>query len=259
MAVTITTIQPQDSIASSRLTLNSNFSALKAGIDAVQLLINPTTSVLSGVKSATINDNASSLSTTIFQVGKGSALLGNVILGTVGASTSVLLNGNGGVTINQPTVNVSTGNLTLSSASSLADFKGNVSVGTELRLPGSATAFASIIGLTSSVTTTITVTDKKYIVVRNDSSSAGLTASLSAGTLGQVVEIFHILGPSSHPVNIDALNFSGLTGGIQMKKTGDTLKCVFDGAAWYLWNYSAASFAAVGAGATSSSITFTTT
>ena len=68
MSVTITTIQPQDSIASSRLTLNSNFSALKAGIDAVQVLLDPTTSVLSGVKSATINDNAVSSSTTIFQV-----------------------------------------------------------------------------------------------------------------------------------------------------------------------------------------------
>lgn len=256
MAVTITTIQPQDSIASSRLTLNSNFSALKAGIDAVQLLINPSNSVLSGVKSANINDSAQSLLTTIFTVGKGSALLGNVIMGTVGASTSVLMNGNGGLTINQPNVTISTGNLTLSSTSSVATF-GHVSVATEMRMPGSATAFASIIGLTSSTTTTINVTDRKYIVLRNDSSSAGLTASLSTGNLGQVVEIFHILGASAFPVNIDALNFSGLTGGIQMKKTGDTLKCVYDGAAWYLWNYSAASFAGA-TGATSSSITFTT-
>ena len=58
MAVTITTIQPQDSIASSRLTLNSNFASLKAGVDSLQVLLNPSTSVLAGVKSATINDSA---------------------------------------------------------------------------------------------------------------------------------------------------------------------------------------------------------
>ena len=258
MAVTITTIQPQDSIASSRLTLNSNFSSLKAGIDAVQLLLDPTTSVLSGVKSAIINDNAVALSSTIFQVGKGSSLLGNVIMGTIGASTSVLMNGNGGVTINQPNVVITTGSLSLNGTTSLASFAGHVSVSKEVRLPGSATAFASIIGLTSSVTTTVLVTDKKYIVLRNDSISAGLTASLSAGNLGQVVEIFHVKGASGFPVAIDALNFSGLTGGISLTKTGDTLKCVYDGAAWYLWSYSAASFAGA-AGATSSSVKFTTT
>jgi hypothetical protein len=256
MAVTITTIQPQDSIASSRLTLNSNFSSLKAGIDAVQLLLDPTTSVLSGVKSAIINDNAVALSSTIFQVGKGSSLLGNVIMGTIGASTSVLMNGNGGVTINQPNVVITSGNLSLNGTTSLASFAGHVSVAKEVRLPGSATAFASIIGLTSSVTTTVLVTDKKYIVLRNDSISAGLTASLSAGNLGQVVEIFHVRG--TFPVAIDALNFSGLTGGINLTKTGDTLKCVYDGASWYLWSYSAASFAGA-IGATNSSVTFTTT
>ena len=101
-------------------------------------------------------------------------------------------------------------------------------------------------------------TDKKYIVLRNDSVSTGLTASLSAGNLGQGVEIFHVKGASGFPVVINALNFSGLTGGIKLTKTGDTLKCVYDGAAWYLWSYSAASFAGA-TGATNSSVTFTTT
>jgi hypothetical protein len=95
-------------------------------------------------------------------------------------------------------------------------------------------------------------------VLKNNSISSGLTASLSAGNPGQVVEIYHILGPSAQPVFIDALNFSGLTGGIKLAKTGDTLKCLYDGAAWYLWSYSAASFAG-SAGATNSSVTFTTT
>jgi hypothetical protein len=255
MAVTITTIQPQDSIASSRLTLNSNFSALKAGVDSLQVLLDPSTSILAGVKSATINDNAVSSSTTIFQVGKGSSLLGNVIMGTVGASTSVLINGNGGVTVAQSSVTLTLGNLTLSSGTSLASFGGHLSVTNENRLPGSANAFASIIGLTNSSGTALTVTDKKYIVLRNDSISTGLTASLNAGTAGQVIEIYHILGASGYPVNVDALNFYGLTGGIGLAKTGDTLKCVYDGASWYLWNYSPSSFAT---GGTSSSITFTT-
>jgi hypothetical protein len=255
MAVTITTLQPQDSLATSRLTLNSNFAALKAGIDSVQLLLNPTTSVLSGVKSATINDSAVPLSSTIFQVGKGSSLLGNVTMGTIGATTSVLINGNGGVTLSNSSLTLTTGNITLSGSSSLFSTAGDVSISREFRLPGSATAFASIIGLTSTSTTNIAVADKKYVVVRNDSTTAGLTASLSSGNLGQVVEIFHILGASGFPVNIDALNFSGLTGGITMNNTGDTLKCVYDGTAWYLWSHAPSSFAT---GGTTSSITFTT-
>lgn len=257
MAVTITTIQPQDSIASSRLTLNSNFTALKAGTDALQILLDPSTSILSGVKSAIINDNAVSSSSIIFQVGKGSALLGNVIMGTTGASTSVLINGNGGITVDQSSVTLTNGNLILSGANSLVSLAGSLSLTKEIRLPGSAAAFSAIIGLTNSISTSINVTDRKYIVLKNNSILAGLTASLNAGSLGQVVEIFHILGPSGFPVNIDALNFSGLTGGISLTRTGDTLKCVYDGAAWYLWNYSSASFA-TSVGATISSVKFTT-
>jgi len=256
MPVSITTIQPQDSVASSRLTLNSNFAALKAGIDSVQILLDPSTSILQGVKSAIINDSAVSFSTSIFQVGKGSSLLGNVILGTTGASTSVLVNGNGGVTINSSTLTLTNGNLLLSNSSSLASFGGDLSVSRELRLPGAAAAFSAIIGLTSSTTTNINVADIKYLVLRNDSITTGLTASLNDGAAGQVVEIYHILGASGFPVNIDALNFQGLTGGISMTQTGDTIRCVFDGTLWYLWNYSSSSFA-TNTGATGSSITFT--
>lgn len=257
MAVTITTIQPQDSIASSRLTLNSNFAALKAGVDSLQVLLNPSTSVLTGVKSATINDSAVSSSTTIFQVGKGSALLGDVIMGTTGASTSILVNGNGGVTIDQSSVTLTGGNLTLSGASSLGSFAGHLSIAKEFRLPGVATSFAAVFGLTATAGTTITMTDRKYVILRNDGTSTGLTASLSAGNAGQVVEIYHIKGASGFPVYVNASNFYGLTGSITMTQTGDTIKCVYDSPYWYLWNYAASSFATAG-GATASSITFTT-
>ena len=240
MAVTITTIQPQDSIASSRLTLNSNFAALKAGIDSVQTLLDPNTFVLNGLKSVTVNDNAVSSSTVIFQVGKGSSLLGNVTMGTIGASTSVLINGNGGVTIDQSSITLTNGNLTLSGASSLANFGAHLSISKELRLPGQAAAFSAIIGLTSTSGTTLTVTDKKYIIIRNDSTTTGLSASLPAGTPGQVIEIFYILGANSYPVYLSALNFTGLTGSITLSQTGDTLRCVYDGATWVMWNYSAA-------------------
>jgi hypothetical protein len=253
MAVTITTIQPQDSLASSRLTLNSNFAALKAGIDSVQILLDPTTSILSGVKSATINDNAVPFSTSIFQVGKGSSLLGNVIMGTVGASTSVLINGTGGVTVDQASITLSNGNLTLAGTSSLASFGAHISVAKEVRMPGSATAFGSMTGLTAA--TTVPVTNLKYLVLSNASTTGSQTVTLPAGTPGQVLEIFHVIGASGYPVLISATNFSGLTGSISMTNTADTLRCVFDGAAWYLWNYSPSSFAT---GGTLSSITFTT-
>jgi hypothetical protein len=253
MAVTITTIQPQDSLASSRLTLNSNFASLKAGIDAVQVLLNPTTSILSGVKSATINDNAVPFSTSIFQVGKGSSLLGNTIMGTVGASTSVLINGTGGVTVDQSSVTLTNGNLSLSSTSSLANFAGNASVSKEFRLPGVANAFSGLVGITG--TTTVAVATLKYLVLSNTTTTAAQTVSLSAGSNGQVLEIFHQLGASGFPINITTTNFEGLTGPIALNATADTLKCVFDGAKWYLMNYSPSSFAT---GGTTSSITFTT-
>jgi len=256
MAVTITTIQPQDSIASSRLTLNSNFASLKAGVDSLQVLLDPTTAILTGVKSATVNDSAVPTSTTIFQVGKGSALLGNVIMGTTGASTSVLVNGTGGYTIDQSSLTLTSGNLTLSGSSSLASLAGHLSVAKELRVPGVATAFAAVFGLTGNAT--ISVADRKYIIVRNDGIATGLTATLSAGSAtGQMIEIYHIRGASGFPINFSTTNVYGLTGSLTMKDTGDTIKMVYDSPYWYLWNYSPSSFATAG-GATVSSITFTT-
>jgi hypothetical protein len=254
MAVTVTTIQPQDSLASSRITLNSNFASLKAGIDSVQVLLDPSTFILQGVKSATINDSAVPFSTSVFQVGKGSSLLGNVIMGTVGASTSVLVNGTGGVTFAQASLTVTSGNVTLSGSSSVASLGGHLKVTNELRLPGVANAFSTLVGLTANAS--VNVANLKYLVVKNSSNTSGLTASLTAGTPGQVLEIFHVLGASGFPVYVNTSNFYGLTGSITMKKTGDTLKCVFDGTSWYLWNYSSASFAT---GGTTSSVTFTTT
>ena len=259
MSVTISTIQAQDSIASSRLTLNSNFSALKAGIDSVHLLLDPTTAILSGVKSVVINDNAVPSSTSILQVGKGSSLLGNVIMGTTGATTSVLVNGNGGFTIVQSNLILGNGNLNLSSASSVASFGGHLSVQNENRLPGVANAFASMWGLTQQ--TLVTLSNCKYLVVTNGATTAGtgMTAQLPAGSTGQVLEIFHIKGASGYPVWIkpSVNDFYGLTGPIQMSETGDTIKLIYDGTLWYLWSYNPSSFATSG-GATGSSITFST-
>lgn len=256
MAVTLTTMQAQDSLATSRLTINGNFSAVKAAIDASQLLLDPTTSILSGVKSATINDAAVSLSTTIFTVSKAGAILGNLALGTSGQSTSVLVLGNGGFTIDQSTLTLNLGGITLGGTASLFQTAGNISVSREVRFPGVAAAYSAIIGLTAA-STTVNVTDKKYVVLRNDSTTAGLTASLSAGTPGQIMEIVHTIGASGFPVYISALNFSGLTGSINLTQTADSIKCVYEGASWYLLNYSAASFATT-VGPTGSSITFTT-
>ena len=255
MSISITTIQPQDSIAASRLTLNSNFSSLKTGIDAVQTLLNPADYTLSGVKSITVTNSALPLSSSVLQVGKGASIYGDVIMGTTGASTSVVINGNNGVSITQSTLTLGLGNLVMSSTST-AILNGNLSVGKEVRLPGANTAFSTVVGLTQ--TTPISVTDKKYLVITNGStaSTVGLTATLLTGSAGQVLEIFHIKGPSG-PVQIDATNFYGLTGSVTLTQTGDTLKVVFDGTNWYMWNYSASSFATAG-GATVSSISFTT-
>lgn len=255
MAITITTIQPQDSLAASRLTLNSNFATIKAGVDSLQSLLDPTTYVLTGVKSATINNAAVSFTTSIFQVGKGSSLLGNVIMGTVGATTSVSIRGTGGVVLTQSSLTLTSGNLVLTSATSTATLGGNLSIGKELRTPGISTAFSAKVGLTAG--TTISTAGLKFLVVGNSGPTGPHVATLSAGNTGQVLEIYHSLGASATTVQISTSNFYGLTGGILLTKTGDTLRCIYEGTSWYLMNYSPASFGAT-SGATASSITFTT-
>lgn len=256
MSVSITTIQGTDALSMSRLTINSNFSNLKAGIDSLQLLLDPTTLKLSGIKSITVDDNAVPSSTSILRITKGSSLLGNVIMGTTGASTSVLINGNGGISIPQSTLTISNGSLNVTNG--LAAFGGHISVSKESRMPGVANAFASMTSLTQQQT--LTINDLKYVVLTNGitASSTGVTAQLPAGSTGQVLEIFHIKGPSGNPVLIKpvANDFYGITGPIQMTQTGDTIRVIYDGANWYLWNYNPSSLA-TSVGSTGSSITFT--
>ena len=131
--------------------------------------------------------------------------------------------------------------------------EGHLRVAKEVRLPGIANAFSGMIGLTAAYT--VNVTGLKYVVLSNAGVTGPHIASLSAGNLGQVLEIFHQIGASGYPVNISTTNFAGLTGNVSLTKTADTLKCVYDGTAWYLMNYSPSSFAT---GGTTSSITFTT-
>jgi hypothetical protein len=263
MAVSITTILGTDAVSSSRLTINSNFSALKSAIDAVTELLNPTTYAISGIKSAVIDDAAMNYANTIFQVGKGSALLGNVILGTTGASTTVLLNGTGGFTIVDATLNMTNGNLNLNSTSSVLTLAGHLSVSKEARYPGISTAFSSMISLTSTSTYSISPSGLKYIIVKNGSTASfsvnGLTASLASGVTGQKIEIYHSKGPSG-PFKLQTTNFTGVTGSIVMRETGDKITCVWEASSWYLWDYTPAYNYGATAGATgTSSITFTRT
>ena len=241
MAITVTTIQPQDSISGSRLVLNSNFNTVANEINTLENFINPSTAVISGVKSLTVDNSTVSITSPIFTVTKGSSLLGSVVIGTSGAATSVTVNGTGGMNIIQSPLTISGGDFNLSSPSNSANISGNLSVSGELRLPGSAQAFSSIIGLTASKT--LTIAGLQYIVLTN-ASSGGLTASLPAGSsAGQVLEIYHKLGTAGNGVTLNTSNFNGLTGGIQLTQTGDTLKCVYDGSTWYMWNYNPSSLA----------------
>jgi hypothetical protein len=235
MAVSITTIQGSDNVGLSRLTINANFAALKAASDAVTALLDPTTASLSGVKSVQIDNAASALSSSIFSVSKGASILGNMTLGTIGASTSVSIRGTGGVSISEGSLSIGAGNLSMVSTSLLTG--GNVSVVGEKRAPGLATAFTNTIGLTGNAS--VAVATKKYIILSNASPSAtGLTATLQSGSAdGQVVEIYHVLGASGGPVSINTSNFVGLTGGIQMTVTGDKLECIYDSGNWYLWDF----------------------
>jgi hypothetical protein len=259
MAVPITTIQGSDNVALSRLTINANFSALKAASDAVTALLNPSTFTLSGVKSVQIDDSAAALSSSILSVSKGASILGNLTLGTLASPTSVLVNGTGGVTLAEASLNVTLGNVTISAAGSLLNLGGAININGEFRSPGISTAESNMIGLTSSTTYSINPTGyNKYVFLSNGSTASiavpGLTASLGVGATGQVVELYHVKGPSGS-VYIDTTNFVGLTGPITMTETGDKIKCIYEGGSWYLWDANPAfiySAGATGATATAS-------
>ena len=243
--VSITTMQGSDNVGLSRLTINSNFAALKAAADGVMALLDPVALTLSGIKSLSVDDASASLASSILNVSKGGTILGNFAVGTSGQATSVTMNGTGGFYINQSNLYLGSGSLYLASTSLLQT--GNVSVVGEKRVPGFAAA------LTGSNYTSLTgplysipVTGAKFLVVSNGATAGsgldGLTASLATGSAGQEVEVFHIAGPSAAPVYIDTTNFSnatgiGLTGGIKMTLSGDKVRCVYDGAAWYMLDY----------------------
>ena len=262
MAVPITTILGSDNVALSRLTINANFAALKAASDALTALLNPTSFSISGIKSIQVDDSASALSSSIFSVSKGATILGNVTLGTVGSPTSVLLNGSGGFTLSEASINLTLGSLSLNSVSSLMTLQGGISLAGSFRSPGISNAQSNQIGLTSSTTFTISpVAYNKYIFVTNGSTASiapyGLTAALGTGATGQVVEIFHVKGPSGS-VHIDTTNFTGLSGPINLSETGDKIKCIHEGGSWYLWDVQPVAIYGATAGATaSSSITYT--
>lgn len=247
MSVSITTIQGSDNVGLSRLTINSNFAALKAASDAVTALLDPTTFSLSGVKSVQIDNAAASLSSSILSVSKGASILGDLTLGTVGASTSVSIRGTGGISVSEGSLTISAGSLALSSSSSLLSAGGAFNVSGERRAPGVSTAFVNTTSLTAS-TTAVSVSSLKYIIVTNGGTGSnavvGLTASLNAGSVGQEIEVYHVAGPSG-PVRIDTSNFYGLTGSITMNSTGDKIKCIYEGSSWYLWDFTMGTTASI--------------
>lgn len=243
--VSITTMQGSDNVGLSRLTINSNFAALKAAADGVMALLDPIALTLSGIKSLSIDDASASLSSSILNVSKGGTILGNFIVGTTGQSTSVTMNGTGGFYIVQSNLYLGSGSAYLASNSLLQ--AGNLSVVGEKRAPGFAQSLtgSNYVSLTGPVYSA-PVQGVKYLIFTNGvtagSGLTGLTASLQAGSQGQEVEIFHVRGASGGPVWIDTTNFSnasgiGLTGGIKMTLSGDKIRCVYDGAAWYMFDY----------------------
>ena len=242
MSVSITAIQAADSIAGSRLTLNSNFASIATEINNIEYLINPSTAAISGILSLSVSNSGVNYATSVLNVGQAATILGNLFIGATSNPTSVSILGSGNVTLSQASLVMSNGSVIVGSTSSASSFSGNVTISGELCLPGSANAFSNMISLTAA-SASINVSGLKYLVVSNSSGSAGLTASLSSADAGQVLEIFHVKGPSGYPVIINATNFNGLTGGIILTESGDTLKCLYDGTKWYLWSYSAMSFA----------------
>ena len=242
MAVSITTIQGTDNVAMSRLTINANFSALKAVSDALTALLDPTTYSLSGIKSVSIDNSAVALSSTILSVSKSATILGSLNLGSVAQPTSLTINGTGAVSILSSSVTLGSGNFTMSSANSVLTQNGSLLLGGQFRSTGLNTSYSNIVTLITPVTN-VNVTgsyNNKYLFLTNGSTASyapdGLTATLSEGTEGQVLEIFHVKGPVG-PTVITTTNFWGLEADstITMTETGDKITCIYENGAWFLW------------------------
>lgn len=133
MSVTITEILETDEIAASRVTINNNFSALKAGVDGItDNYINPTTGAAT-LKSVTIQKLATDPLTTIgLDVENSANIDGNLgVAGTATITTAVVTAG----------VTVSGGDFSLTNAANKISTAGNLSVGGSTIQTGFSDAF----------------------------------------------------------------------------------------------------------------------
>lgn len=133
MAVTITEILETDEIAASRITLNNNFSALKAAVDTVtDTYLDTTTGDLS-VNSATIQKLATDPFTTVgLTVENSASIVGNLGVGqTTTTNSLVVTNG----------ITVSGGNISLTNSANKISSTGGFSVAGSFVQPGFSNGF----------------------------------------------------------------------------------------------------------------------
>lgn len=133
MSVTITEILETDEIAASRITINNNFSALKAGVDGItDNYINPTTGAAT-LKSVTVQKLATDPLTTIgLDVENSANIDGNLGVGeTATINAAVVTSG----------LTVSGGDMSLTNSANKISTAGNFSVAGSVIQTGFSDAF----------------------------------------------------------------------------------------------------------------------
>lgn len=236
MALNIQEINGSDGLPQSRKTTNSNFSVLKNAVEALNGIVNTENGSISGVYSVSVSNSALSLLSIILNVANSATIAGSLSVGTENNATGISVLGTGSVTITNGNLTLGAGNITLSNNSSTLDLGGTLIVnGMDCR-PGISNAFSN--NVDASVNATIDVTGRKYLVVTNPTTGSVNTALTSPLTTnGQIIDIVLYNTDNAHgSVKIGGVKTFGQTNttNVELKKSGDSIRVVFEGNSWYL-------------------------
>ncbi|HOF06451.1 MAG TPA: hypothetical protein PKY44_00260 [Bacteroidales bacterium] len=251
MAINISIIESKTNLAASRLLINSNFSALKNGIDNLYSYLDPSTSILNGIKSLTVNDESSSITKSVLNVGNSAQILGNLTIGTSGIDNHITLNGNSNSNfiIQNGDIKIENGNISINGNSYAY---GNLYIGTtgntggSINLVGLSKSFVSPIDITSETSPYAiqSVSGMQGIVLYNNDNTSDIDIILPlASTNGQELYISYIKGNDFAGDIIIKGNLIDTLGTkfIKMSESGDTIKLIGLSTHWILLNYTSIS------------------
>jgi len=236
MALNIQEINGSDGLPQSRRTTNSNFSVLKNAVEALNGIVNTDNGSITGVSSASISNSALSILQSVLSIGNSASIAGSLSIGTENNATGITVLGTGGVTLTNGNLTLGAGSITLSNTTSSLVLGGSLVVNGIDCKPGISSAFSN--NVDASITATVDVTGRKYLVVTNPTTGSVNTA-LTGTTLtnGQVLDIvLYNIDVTHGSVKIGGVKTFGQTNttNVELKKSGDSIRVVYEGSSWYL-------------------------